>query len=111
MKLSEGGRRVTRFNLINNGFEVIGETFKDVLDLIFMLDWLAKESEFVKTSGKPLIVLIDEFGSLGPLLELLLQLFDMTAARFSVGRGQCCPYLGRSSCLGQQRLKGGGDCS
>lgn len=87
MKLSEGGWRVTRFNLINNGFEVIRETFKDVLDLIFMLDCLAKESELVKTSGKPFIVLIDGFGSFGPLLKFLLQLFDMTAARFSVGRG------------------------
>lgn len=50
----------------------------------------------IKTSRKPLKVLVDQLVTLGPVVDLLSQLLEVPSARFSVGGVERCQETRRN---------------
>lgn len=97
--------------MIYNCFVVIREPFKDKLNLIFMIKSFPEKSKLIKMCCEPLELIIDRFCSLGPLFQLLLELFDVATARSCVCGGKSAQDFCRGVDGGEQRLHGGGDCA
>lgn len=49
VKLSNGGRSITPFHLINDGFVVVSETFKYVFNLVFMVNDFPKKRNLIES--------------------------------------------------------------
>ena len=76
--------KIATFNLISNGFVFLGQASKDKLNLILMIIWFTEECEMIKPNCESLEILINCFVALGPILNLLLDLFDMNPARLRI---------------------------
>lgn len=79
----------------HDGFVVVREALKNILILVLMILWFAKQRELIESGSKPLKVLMNCLGSLGPLAELLLELADVTAAGLHIRGGESLPDLRR----------------
>lgn len=96
-------------NLVNDGFVIIGEAFKNVFDLVIMFKRLTKESKGIKTSSDALDILVDCHIALVEDLELILELTDVAAGRISICGCELFPNLGCSGGAGYDLLEGGRD--
>lgn len=104
MNLCQGWSRVSSFYLINHGFILFRETSSHTLDHVFEVKWLAEQGKLVKAAGEALKVIIDRFGALSPLFELMTQLKNVSTAWFRVDGGESAPDLSRNRCCRQERL-------
>lgn len=111
MKLRQGGRRFTAIDLISNGLVLRRKTSKDSFNLIFMIHSLPKKSDFIKSSGETLEVIIDRFFTFLPGLNLLTNLLDMGATGFHIGRREGGSDLSRCSRRGEDQLNRRGYCT
>lgn len=84
MKFSERWWQITTLCLLNHWFVFIGETLENVVKFVFMIEYLPKERQLIKTRRETLEVFIHCLSLLSPLLDLIEQLFDMTKCGFSI---------------------------
>lgn len=72
MQLCEHWKCITSFNLINDGFVILMQTFENKLNLIFKIYDFDEKRELIKACDKPLKVLIHCFGSLSWCFSCLM---------------------------------------
>lgn len=111
MELCDGGRDISAFDLIHDGFVVIRKPLENEINLIFMVHWFAEDGKLIKTSRYALKVDINGFALFLPVLELGFELLDVPATRFCICGCKCNPGLMSRCCTGDKRLERGRDGS
>ena len=106
MNFSKGDRCFPSINRIDNAFVFFAKAIKNLISEIFFINGFSKKSKFIGPILDKLHILKDRLGTLDTILQLVLDLFDVTTGWFGICISQSGPGLLRSGSASKKRLDG-----
>ena len=106
MNFLKGDGHFTSINRIDNSFVFLPKSLKNLINEIFFINGFSKKSKFIGPILDKLHVLRDRLGTLDTILQLVLDLFDVTTGWFGICISQSGPGLLRSGSASKKRLDG-----